>query len=318
MNRRILRAIVLVTLAIAAIILTMRSGQAQTAQPDFNLSNLSRLQTRLPADVSNQLRSTNCALQPGRQPASTTGINSGINPANVTLERFRQTHASKDSASLASSSPLLKQRADYTPTEAIVLIDPTNYGDRYLKDLNGNPAILTPIVVLHETVGSADSAISFFRTPHPDDAEQASYHTLIALDGTIDYLVPPDKRAFGAGNSVFIGANGMESVKTNPDFPPSVNNFAYHISLETPPDGNHNGVRHSGYTDSQYQSLAWLVAKTGVPIDRITTHRAVDRSGSRIDPRSFDTSQFMALLNTYARTTEIAIQCTDPSLLPSS
>ena len=36
--------------------------------------------------------------------------------------------------------------------------------------------------------------------------------------------------------------------------------------------------------NAQYLALAWLVAHTGVPDERITTHRAIDQSGSRIDP----------------------------------
>jgi N-acetyl-anhydromuramyl-L-alanine amidase AmpD len=212
----------------------------------------------------------------------------------------------------------MAQPSGYTPREMIALIDPTNFGERYLKDINGNPALLDPIVVLHETVGSADSAIGLFRTPHPRDDDQASYHTLIRLDGTVVYLVPPDKRAYGAGNSAFNGANGLELVKTNPALSGSVNNFAYHISLETPWDGNNNGYSHSGYTPSQYQSLAWLVAKTNVPDDRITTHKAVDRSGSRIDPRSFNYSKFQQLLKTYPKTSEIAIRCTEPQETPQS
>jgi hypothetical protein len=204
----------------------------------------------------------------------------------------------------------------FAPREEIAVIDPTNYGDRFLRDLTGNSALLAPIVVLHETVGSVNSAIGMFRTPHPNDADQASYHTLIALDGTIIYLVPPDKRAFGAGNSVFMGPNGPEFVQTNPRLPGSVNNFAYHISLETPPDGNNNARQHSGYTSAQYQSLAWLVAKTGVSDARITTHQAVDRSGERLDPRSFDFSGFLNLLRQYPRTTEISIQCVQPPDAP--
>lgn len=100
--------------------------------------------------------------------------------------------------------------------------------------------------------------------------------------------MPPEKRAFGAGNSLFVGPNGPEAVKTHRKFAASVNNFAYHISLVTPADGNHNGRAHSGYTRAQYQSLAWLIQQTGVPPARITTHKAVDRSGERIDPRSFN------------------------------
>jgi len=71
----------------------------------------------------------------------------------------------------------------------------------------------------------------------------------------------------------------------------------------------HNGDSHSGYTEAQYQSLGWLVAKTDVPLERITTHKNVDRSGSRIDPRSFDADQFKKVLSEYPRTNEIEIGC---------
>jgi hypothetical protein len=189
----------------------------------------------------------------------------------------------------------------YQPRELVALADPTNYGERVIKDVYGRPVSQAPIVVLHETVSSANSTVSFFQTPHPRDEDQASYHALITQDGTIVYLVPPDKRAFGAGNSVFNGPNGPEAVKTHPKFPPSVNNFAYHISLETPPDGRNNANRHSGYTAAQYQSLSWLVARAAVPESRITTHQAVDRSGSRRDPRSFNQQTFLTLLNSYTR-----------------
>jgi N-acetyl-anhydromuramyl-L-alanine amidase AmpD len=115
------------------------------------------------------------------------------------------------------------------------------------------------------------------------------------------YIVPPEQRAFGAGDSVFMSGKGEEAVFTNPGFPSSVNNFAYHISLETPSDGrNNNAATHSGYTEAQYQSLAWLLGRTNIPDDRITTHRAVDRSGSRMDPRSFQSERMYALLHEYA------------------
>jgi N-acetyl-anhydromuramyl-L-alanine amidase AmpD len=189
------------------------------------------------------------------------------------------------------------------------LADPTNYGDRYRNDLNGRPMTQRPIIVLHETVSSASSAVNYFQTPHPRDEDQVSYHTLIARDGTVIYLVPPDKRAFGAGNSEFEGPNGTEAAQTNPRFPSSVNNFAYHVSLESPTDGYGNSDTHSGYSDAQYQSLTWLVSRTEVPGDRITTHKAVDRSGERKDPRSFNAERFLRLLGTYSRSPEIAIGC---------
>lgn len=174
--------------------------------------------------------------------------------------------------------------------------NPTNFGPRFTQDINGNPVNNPMIVVLHETVGSGSSALNTMQTPQPDESRQVSYHAIILLDGTIAFVVPPEFRAFGAGNSVFNGPYGPEAVKTHPIFPASVNNFAYHISFETPVDGRHNGATHSGYTPAQYRSVAWLVARTGVPENRVTTHRAVDRSGQRRDPRNFNTQAFSQLL----------------------
>lgn len=188
----------------------------------------------------------------------------------------------------------------YQPKYTMLKIDSTNYGVRYSKDIYGKSLNHKPLVVLHETVGSLKSTINTFQTPHINENQQVSYHTVIALDGTIVYLVPAEKRAFGAGNSVFVNPAGeSETVKTDPLLPSSVNNFAYHISLETPPDGRGNNPTHSGYSEHQYHSLAWLLAKSNIPEERITTHQAVDRSGHRFDPRSFDRSYFLKLLHFY-------------------
>ena len=193
----------------------------------------------------------------------------------------------------------------YKPKYFQATIDPSNYGDRYSTNVNGDTLDNSPIVVLHETTNSMTSALNTFTTPHYHDSHQVSYHALIALDGTIVYLVPSEKRAFGAGNSVFTSSQGLETVKTNPNLPSSVNNFAYHISLETPPDGHNQQSQHSGYTDSQYKSLAWLLALSSIPDDRITTHKDVDRSGNRFDPRSFDFDKFFQILHTYRQPTTV-------------
>ncbi|MBD1910839.1 peptidoglycan recognition family protein [Leptolyngbya sp. FACHB-8] len=195
-----------------------------------------------------------------------------------------------------SPAPTLHALAtNFTPPEEVAPADPSNYGQRFLVDAYGNPVYNELIVVIHETVGSAQSAINTFQTYHVRDNDQRSYHALIRQDGTVVYIVPPEYRAFGAGNSVFDGPYGPEAVITNAAFPPSVNNFAYHISLETPSDGRGNQSGHSGYTRAQYESLAWLTARTGVPQERITTHRAVDRSGNRRDPRSFNFPEFIQI-----------------------
>ncbi|QLE54243.1 peptidoglycan recognition family protein [Nostoc sp. TCL26-01] len=191
--------------------------------------------------------------------------------------------------------------AQYKPRYGVAAVDPSNYGDRYTTDANGIALKNQPIIVIHETSDSASSAVNFFQTPHTDENVQASYHAIVTLDGTVIYLVPPEKRAFGAANSIFAGTDGTETVQTNPNLPPSVNNFAYHVSLETPPDGRGNNFlkSHSGYTQTQYNSLAWLIAQSQVPDDRITTHKNVDRSGQRVDPLSFDFEKFFNLLNNY-------------------
>jgi N-acetylmuramoyl-L-alanine amidase len=208
---------------------------------------------------------------------------------------------SSGTSSGISETAIAQSIATYQPREMVQMADPSNYGARLTQDINGNAVSNDYIVVLHETVGSAMSAINTFQTPHPNDNDQVSYHTLIAEDGTVIYIVPPEQRAFGAGDSAFMSDRGEEAVFTNPGFPSSVNNFAYHISLETPSDGrNNNAATHSGYTEAQYQSLAWLLGRTNIPDDRITTHRAVDRSGSRMDPRSFQADRMYALLHEYA------------------
>jgi hypothetical protein len=188
------------------------------------------------------------------------------------------------------------------PRQIVKWAYPTNYGVRLKQDIYGTLLRNPLIVIIHETVGSADSAINLFQTPnYSSEGSQSSYHALISLDGTIIYTVPFEYRAFGAGNSVFMGANGPETTQTSPRVPASVNNFAYHFSLETPADGRNNGNSHSGYTVQQYRSLAWLVRYTKVPESRVTYHKAVDRSGSRKDPRSFDQNFFFKTLHSQVR-----------------
>ena len=191
--------------------------------------------------------------------------------------------------------------ASYRPLEIERAAHETNFGKRYLQDIFGRPANNALLAVIHETVISATDTVRIFQTPHYNEADQASYHALITRNGTIVHFVSDKNRAFGAGNSVFRGPNGPETVRTHRIYPSSVNNFAYHISLETPADGNNNGNFHSGYTKSQYQSLAWLIADKNIPATRVTTHKRVDRSGSRKDPRSFDQRHFSSLLQRFSQ-----------------
>ena len=205
------------------------------------------------------------------------------------------------------TSPLAHQCGEANPTvlqrlEALqsqsstwrrsVEIHPTNFGERVLRDAKGRPLDASPrVVVLHETVYGMTSAINTFQTPHPRDEDQVSYHTLIGLDGQVVDLVNPLKRAYGAGFSAFLG----EWAVTNGALKGSVNNFALHLSLETPLDGENMQPRHSGYTARQYDSLALVLSgwlnSFDLPAAAITTHRHVDLGGERSDPRSFDWSE---------------------------
>jgi len=168
-------------------------------------------------------------------------------------------------------------------------INPSNYAERRGRDAYGNRLDTTPsLVVLHETVYGLGSAINTFTTHHPQDADQVSYHLLIGEHGRVVETLDPSKRAFGAGYSAFRG----RWVITNPAMAGSVNNFALHLSLETPLDGEDSEPGHSGYSTSQYDNLAVVLAdwmrRYRIPFDAITTHRHVDLGLERADPRSFD------------------------------
>ncbi|MCU0552429.1 MAG: peptidoglycan recognition protein family protein [Leptolyngbya sp. Prado105] len=297
--KRLFHAVAIAIIGLSGFLIAIQVGQATWLDGlQVRNSPLQLISQRQDIADAADLLSSACAVKPN--PNKNKLRNLPAIQGTPPLTRFRQ-----DSPTANST---------YRPREEVALAHPSNFGRRFTQDLFGRPVANEAIVVLHETVGSGRSAINYFQTPHPRDEDQVSYHALIRENGNVVYLVPPDRRAFGAGNSIFNGTKGNEAVKTNSVFPPSVNNFAYHISLATPPDGRGNGATHSGYTRAQYQSLAWLVAKTGVPNNRITTHRLVDRSRQRSDPRSFDTKLFAQLLASFPKTNDISMQCTTPAI----
>ncbi|MBD2588422.1 N-acetylmuramoyl-L-alanine amidase [Synechococcus elongatus PCC 6311] len=189
--------------------------------------------------------------------------------------------------------------ADQTPAFEIAWAHPNNYGERLRFNADGSLVDNEPLIVLHETVYSADSAIDWFRRGDLEDSEAASYHAIIRRNGAVISIVPAQAKAYGAAESGFDTAEGLETLYGDPEQPPSVNSFSYHISLETPLDGQDSDPTHSGYTVAQYRSLAWLIAQTEVPAERITTHKEVDLSGERIDPRSFDRDRLLKQLRQF-------------------
>lgn len=192
---------------------------------------------------------------------------------------------------------LVARLASLQPNPRRIRTDPSNFGSRFQRDAFGNRVDPTPrVVVLHETVYGLESAVSTFLTPHPRDEDQVSYHSLVGLDGEVVQVLDPSRRAFGAGNSAFQG----EWVITNPKVGGSINNFALHLSLETPLDGENDGPAHSGYTTAQYDAMALVLAdwmrRFEIPWQNITTHRHVDLGGERADPRSFNWQALKARL----------------------
>ena len=197
----------------------------------------------------------------------------------------------------ALRSRLNQLEARSSSWRAFVKIDPTNFGERYEKDAYGRVIDAMPrVVVLHETVYSLSSALNTFMTPHLRDEDQVSYHTLVGQDGRVVDLVDPLSRAYGAGYSAFLG----EWAITNKKVKGSVNNFALHLSLESPLSGANAYGSHSGYTTQQYDALALVLSgwirSFNLPPAAITTHRHVDLGGERGDPRSFDWSKLQTRL----------------------
>jgi N-acetyl-anhydromuramyl-L-alanine amidase AmpD len=171
--------------------------------------------------------------------------------------------------------------------------DPTNFGERHRRDVAGREVPHRPqLIVLHETVLPAEATLRFFATAHPRDEDQASYHLLVDRRGRRLRIADDDTRAFGAGMSAF----GDFTVRIRPESVGSINNVGLHLGLESPPDGRGDDPAHSGYTPQQYRSTAAQVllwqARYGIPLSRLTTHAAVDRSRSRYDPRSFRWDRF--------------------------
>jgi N-acetyl-anhydromuramyl-L-alanine amidase AmpD len=141
---------------------------------------------------------------------------------------------------------------------------------------------MQPLAVIHESLTDYETTIAYCQSP----TLRGSYHSIIRRDGRIIHLAPPTSKCYGCGPSSFYGeeVNG------------SVDPFAYHICLESPPSIALDAESHSGYTSSQYESLAYELAWAGIPPGRIALHREVDGSKTAIDPRSFDIDQLRGAL----------------------
>ncbi len=174
--------------------------------------------------------------------------------------------------------------------------DPTNFGERRPTDAEGGLVPNQPsVIVLHETVMSLGDTLRFFRRPIPAMLIRPAITCcwIAAVWPTAWFLMP-------SGPLVRVECLGDGSIRHRPLSSPlaggSINNVALHLSLESPADGRGDDDAHSGYSRAQYERLAehvliWQL-RWGIPMRRITTHAAVDRSHSRRDPRSFRWERF--------------------------
>lgn len=228
-------------------------------------------------------------------PLNNTGTNANAvpSPAALPLEADHNKSTSLRTLGDQRSQSMSVACLSGSQPEMQTPADPSNYGTRQATDWKGRPVANKPaLIVLHETVVDESTALALFRSPHSSDAQQASYHVLIGRDGRRMRLVPDSERAYGAGDSDFEGM----AVQLKPRLRPSLNNIALHVSLVSPPDGaDGDRLRHSGYTNAQYRSLAAQIAQWkvlyGIESSSVVTHQEVDRSGSRRDPRSFNWNQ---------------------------
>jgi N-acetyl-anhydromuramyl-L-alanine amidase AmpD len=110
---------------------------------------------------------------------------------------------------------------------------------------------------------------------------KVSYHFLIGRLGDVYECVPPEKRAWHAGVSEFLGQR-------------DVNNFSIGVSLGNKQDGR------EPFTEAQYQKGAELVKELmeryPIPPERITTH-AIISPGRKHDPGPlFHMDYFLSLI----------------------
>jgi len=106
------------------------------------------------------------------------------------------------------------------------------------------------VIVLHETVISEPPAPALFRTNHPNDDEQVTYHVLITPDGRRVRRIPDRKRNFCSGMSAF----GDVVIRDQPGSVGSLNNIALYCSL--PALSDHPGSIRSLLSPAA--ELCWL------------------------------------------------------------
>jgi N-acetyl-anhydromuramyl-L-alanine amidase AmpD len=150
-----------------------------------------------------------------------------------------------------------------------------------------------PLIVIHESLYSYEEVAPLFQS----STHKGRYHAFIKCNGVVLYITPSNKKAEAAYESSFNGEDVCDSVDP----------FAYHICLESPEGSNPHASSHIGYTESQYYSLAWLIARTKVNVDRIVGHKDIDTRKQSIDPRNLDLSRVKLDVNKFKPTSYLEL-----------
>lgn len=133
-------------------------------------------------------------------------------------------------------------------------------------------------IVLHDTEGSAQAALNWWKDPN--NPGRSSAHVLVTTAGQIIEVIPYYLAAHHAGYGTIPGREGL-----NP------NGFTLGIELEYP-----NAPASPTYPEVQLAAAATVVSrwakKYSVSRDHVWTHREIDPT-RRSDPRNLDVKAFL-------------------------
>jgi len=134
-------------------------------------------------------------------------------------------------------------------------------------------------IVLHDTEGSAEAALSWWAAP--SNPYKSSAHVLVRKNGDVLHVVPEVYAAHHAGYATIPG------VTVNPNL------VSLGLEMECSAAPN-----PPGYTEAQLQAAIGVVrdwmTRYGIPKERVWLHREIDAKKS--DPRDFDKAAFIKRL----------------------
>lgn len=156
--------------------------------------------------------------------------------------------------------------------------DPVDVHTRFKNVENDNErprGIEVNTIVIHaDAAKRASSSVSWIEA----DESDVSYHSLVERDGDLHRFVEPERRAWHAGKSVFMGRA-------------NVNDYSLGLAFANRNDGVEE------YTELQYQvgaaeAATWMRKFPAITMDRITTHNFI-APGRKTDPGpQFDMEKF--------------------------